>query len=103
MRRTVLECCQRLHISDVKEAIPKGSTAVELAVGEGTLHLIGKLTNLGNGYRYFFLCPLCERPFESLYRKDFGGYACRECLNLIYRSSRTRRRPSAKFSGIAGS
>jgi hypothetical protein len=86
MQKQTLEHCQKLHIRDVRAAIPHRAMRFILQVGHQELGVIGRLTNLKNGYRYFFLCSSCEKPYESLYRKDFGGYECRECLGLVYAS-----------------
>ena len=87
----LVERCQKLHIHDVRGAIPKHSLStllqIEGAFGMQELQIVGSLTNLQNGYRYYFLCPRCEKAYMSLYRRDFGQYACRNCLGLFYASS----------------
>ncbi|MCK5016177.1 MAG: hypothetical protein KAS32_03815 [Candidatus Peribacteraceae bacterium] len=83
--KVLVEDCQRLHISDVKGAIPKDAEYADICINENQkLHLIAKESNLGIGKRYYFLCPYCLKPYENLYKKDFGGYECRKCLDLIY-------------------
>lgn len=39
------------------------------------------------GYRYWFLCPACQRKVALLYY-DHGVFACRHCHNLGYRVQR---------------
>lgn len=42
-----------------------------------------------NGKRLWFVCPLCSRRCESIYRhtdKEIAG--CRNCLNVKYRKQR---------------
>ncbi len=84
MRRPILEQCDRLTIRQVREAIPKNAVAATLRVGEQEIAAIGRLTNLQNGYRYFFLCPRCGKPHESLFRRDLSTWGCPECLDLVY-------------------
>ncbi len=88
---SLIERADRLNIRDVQAAIPQFSLAVTLQLegrfGLQDVQVVGKLTNLGNGYRYYFLCPQCDQAFISLYRQDFGQYACRRCLGLLYASS----------------
>ncbi len=88
MKKQLLEDCQRLHIRDVRDAIPKGAVSAQLEVGTEGIQAIGRLTNLRNGYRYCFLCPKCSKPYESLYKSDFGEWLCRECIGLVYASTR---------------
>jgi hypothetical protein len=87
MKKQILERCHRLHIRDVSAAIPYNATALILDIGKEQLNITGRLTNLKNGYRYFFLCPQCHKPFESLYRRDYSVLLCRYCLGLIYATS----------------
>lgn len=88
MRKPVLENCQRLHIRDVKPAIPRGATSAALQVGVEELSLIGRLTNLKNGHRYFFLCNSCGKPYESLFSSNFSRWKCRACIGAVYASTR---------------
>ncbi len=90
MRKPLIEQCEKLHISDVKDAIPKNALEVTLEVGSQALHVIGKLTNLKNGYRYYFLCNGCGRPYEALYSANFAPYTCRKCLGGVYASTRKK-------------
>ena len=76
---SLIERADRLCIRDVQAAIPKSSVAVTLQF-EGRsaaqeILVIGRLTNLQNGYRYYFVCPECQETFMNLYRRDFGRYA----------------------------
>jgi hypothetical protein len=41
------------------------------------------------GFRYFFLCPRCEKRMRILYFKD-GGFLCRKCMSLGYITQRLR-------------
>lgn len=91
MRKPLLENCQRLRISDVKAAIPLRAASATLDIGPQEIGVIGRLTNLKNGYRYSFLCPQCGRAFESLYRTDLGSWLCRACVGAVYASSRKMR------------
>ncbi len=77
MKKLLIENCQRLHIRDVGFTIPKGAVGAVLDIGKEEIKVIGRLTNLRNGYRYFFLCPVCLKPYESLFMADFGGWLCR--------------------------
>ncbi|TSC57255.1 MAG: hypothetical protein Greene041662_1014 [Candidatus Peregrinibacteria bacterium Greene0416_62] len=97
MRKPLLENCQRLRISDVKGAIPGNSTGAVLEVGSQELSIIGRLTNLGNGFRYCFLCPECRRPYESLYSADLGSWQCRRCVGAVYASTRKIRVESGQY------
>lgn len=87
----LVERTDRLCIRDVQAAIPQHALAVTLQLegrfGLQDVQVVGVLTNLRNGYRYYFLCPECNQAFLSLYRQDFGQYACRRCLGLFYASS----------------
>lgn len=88
---SLIERADRLCIRDVQAAIPKSSLAATLQLegrfGVQDLQIAGMLTNLKNGYRYYFICPRCDEAYSSLYRQDFGQYACRRCLGLFYASS----------------
>lgn len=90
-QNSLVERSDRLRIRDVQAAIPQCSLAATLQLegrfGLQEVQVVGKLTNLGNGYRYYFLCPQCDEAFINLYRQDFGQYACRRCLGLFYASS----------------
>lgn len=90
MKKQLLEDCQRLHMRQVSAAIPKNATSLILDVGKGQLEVIGRLTNLNNGYRYYFLCPKCSKPYESLFISDFGSWLCRVCTGAVYASTRTK-------------
>lgn len=35
-------------------------------------------------YRYWFVCPKCQKKYVSLYIGSNSGFYCRECLNLCY-------------------
>ncbi|OIO55544.1 hypothetical protein AUJ46_01080 [Candidatus Peregrinibacteria bacterium CG1_02_54_53] len=87
MRKPILEQCDRLHIGDVRAAIPNQAIGAVLQVGSQAIKVVGRVTNLKNGYRYFFLCADCQELFESLYSTDFGHFKCRNCLGLMYASS----------------
>lgn len=88
MRKPLLEYCQRLWVGDVKDAIPLHATSAILTVGMQEIGVIGRLTNLRNGYRYCFLCPECGKAYESLYAIDLGSWRCRLCVGLVYASTR---------------
>ncbi|MBU1124119.1 hypothetical protein KJ652_06065 [Patescibacteria group bacterium] len=90
MRKPLIEQCEKLHIRDVKVAIPKNSLEVTLGAGSQILRVIGKLTNLKNGYRYYFLCSYCGKPYEALYSVNFAPYTCRKCLGGVYASTRKK-------------
>jgi len=90
MKKPLVEHCDRLHIRDVKAAIPQNAVEVTLEVGAQTICVVGKITNLGNGYRYFFVCSRCERLYETLYRADLGWFKCRNCIGLVYCSTRKK-------------
>lgn len=87
MTKPLLEQTDRLQIRQIKAAIPRGTVSVTLEVGNEAIQAIGRLTNLKNGYRYFFLCPSCQKPCESLYRRYFSSLRCRTCQGLLYASS----------------
>jgi DNA-directed RNA polymerase subunit RPC12/RpoP len=87
VKKPLVEHCDRLNIRAVKEAIPHNAMEVTLEIGDQIVHVVGRLTNLRNGYRYFFVCSRCGRPYENLYRQDFSEYQCRQCMGLIYASS----------------
>ena len=84
--RHILEESPRLRVRDVRPAIPASAIQATLLVGEQVVEVIGRLTNLHNGYRHHFLCPRCRTPRESLYRRDLSEYACRVCLGLVHAS-----------------
>jgi hypothetical protein len=96
MRKNLVETCQRLHIQDVKSAIPSQATSAVLAIGLQEIGVIGRMTNLRNGYRYCFICPQCGKAYESLYAADFGSWACRVCVGANYASTRKIRVKSAQ-------
>lgn len=87
MKKQLLENCQRLHIRDLHSAIPKGAVTMTLEIGTEEIQVIGRLTNLHNGYRYCFLCPKCHKPHESLCMAYFGGWVCRVCAGVVYAST----------------
>lgn len=40
------------------------------------------------GVRFWFTCPICRKRFSRLYlRSSQGGFLCRICLQLTYRSA----------------
>ena len=88
---SLIERAETLTIHHVRAAIPDSSIAATLQLegrfGVQELQVIGRLTNLQNGYRYYFICPQCQETFMNLYRRDFGQYACRKCIGLLYASS----------------
>jgi hypothetical protein len=84
MHRPIVELCRRLHVREVKAAIPHRALRARLDLNQQQVEVIGRLTNLKNGYRYFFLCPCCGKPHEALYCADFSDYRCRECAGLLY-------------------
>jgi ribosomal protein L37AE/L43A len=90
-QNSLVERTDRLRIRDIQAAIPRYSLAATLQLegrfGLQEVQVVGRLTNLRNGYRYFFLCPQCNQAFINLFRQDFGQYACRRCLGLFYASS----------------
>lgn len=88
MRRPLLENCQRLRIGDVRCAIPSRATGAVLTVGAQEIAVIGRQTNLRNGFRYCFLCPQCDKAYESLYAADLGSWQCRLCIGAVYASTR---------------
>ncbi len=88
MKKQVLEFCQRLRISEVRAAIPPKTTSAILSIGTQEVNVIGRLTNLRNGYRYYFICPKCSNPYENLFMADFGLWVCRVCLGVVYASTR---------------
>jgi hypothetical protein len=88
MKKLLVEQCDRLHIHDVKAAIPYHAQSATLEVGTQVIQVTGRLTNLKNGYRYCFVCIGCRKPYETLYRTDFGEYSCRKCIGLVYWSTR---------------
>lgn len=90
-QNSLIERADRLCIRDVQAAIPFGALTatvqIEGSFGIQELYIFAKRTNLDNGYRYYLLCPQCQKAYLSLYRRDFGQYACRNCLGLLYASS----------------
>ncbi len=88
---SLVERTEKLSARELQAAIPKGAASVSLQVegsfGVQEIQVIGQLTNLGNGYRYYLVCDECGRTYLSLYRRDFGKYSCRNCLGLLYASS----------------
>lgn len=88
MRKPLLEACQRLRVSDVKEAIPFRAVSATLELGDQEVAVLGRVTNLGNGLRYCFSCPLCGKAVESLYAADLGTWQCRVCVGAVYASTR---------------
>lgn len=97
MKKPLVEHCDRLNIRDVKEAIPYNAIEATLEVGEQIVRVVGRLTNLRNGYRYFFVCSRCGKPYETLYRADLGWFECRNCIGCVYASSRKNRVKSAHY------
>ncbi len=85
--RHILETCPRLHIRQVKAAIPAHALSATLQIGSQDVCTVAKLTNLRNGYRYYFRCPRCGTRRETLFRCDFSVFQCRVCLDLVYASS----------------
>ena len=97
MRKPLLENCQRLRVAELKSAIPPKATTAVLEIGKQEVVVIGKLTNLRNGYRYCFLCPECGRAYESLYAADLGAWCCRVCVGAVYASTRKIRVESRQY------
>jgi len=90
MRKHLIEDCDKLSIRDLKAVIPKNVTEITLEVGSQNIIIVGRLTNLKNGYRYFIVCSQCEKPYVALYRTDLGQFECRNCVGLVYCSTRTK-------------
>lgn len=90
MRKPLVEECERLRICDVRAAIPKNAIEATLEIGEHEVRVVGRITNLKNGYRYCFVCYECKRPYESLFRTDFGQFSCRNCTGIVYCSTRKK-------------
>lgn len=97
MPKHLLERCQRLHISEVQDAIPSKATSAVLELNTQEVAVIGRPTNLRNGYRYCFLCPKCDKPYESLYAVDLGSWQCRLCIGAVYASTRKIRVESGHY------
>jgi ribosomal protein L37AE/L43A len=72
----------------VKCAIPENATDVVLVIGAQEIAVVGRITNLRNGFRYCFLCPQCGKAYESLYAADFDSWRCRKCIGAVYASTR---------------
>lgn len=89
-KKLIIENCDRLNISDIKSAIPANATFATLEIGTQILQVIGKLTNLKNGFRYYFLCNDCGKPYEALYSANFAPYKCRNCIGGVYASTRKK-------------
>lgn len=94
MSKLILEHCHRLHIRELKRAIPRRAICADIELESGdtseTVRVTGVLTNLKNGYRHYLLCSRCGRAQMILYRRDFSELACRNCLDLVYASSMKR-------------
>lgn len=90
MRSLLVEHAWQVHIKDMVHAIPTNTIAATITIGSQELEIVGRITNLKNGYRYFFLCPSCGYSHEYLYQKDFSLLACRVCHGLKYSSSMIR-------------
>lgn len=89
--KPLVEDALSLHIRDVREKIPAKAVAATLDLFCG-VHvqeqpIVGRLTNLRNGYRHFFICTRCHRTFEILYCTLSGAWTCRNCAGLVYASS----------------
>lgn len=97
MRKHLLESCQILRVRDVKGAIPSHATSAILTIGAQEIGVVGRLTNLRNGYRYCFACPECGKAYESLYTADLGSWRCRVCVGAVYASTRKIRVKSAYY------
>lgn len=54
------------------------------------------------GYRYYGLCPFCQKRVRSLYLYDKAALACRLCLGMVYFSQNTTlsNRIQAKITSI---
>ena len=81
----------------MKDAIPSKATSTILEVDTQEVAVVGRLTNLRNGYRYFFLCSECGKAFESLYAADLGPWRCRVCIGAVYASTRKIRVESGHY------
>ena len=97
MPKHLLERCQRLHISEVQGAIPSKATSAVLELNTQEVAIIGRPTNLRNGYRYCFRCPQCCKAYESLYAVDLGAWRCRVCVGAVYASTRKIRVESGHY------
>lgn len=55
------------------------------------------------GFRYFWLCPHCNRPIRTLYKAINNDlFLCRKCSNLIYWEQKTHSKAMDKLIKIYG-
>lgn len=88
MSKVTIEECQRISISEV-ELQSYDPSVIE--VNDQTVKITKTRCNLG-GWRYWFVCPMCNRRIGMLYRKPLGSsFLCRHCQNLTYQLTKYRR------------
>lgn len=89
--KSLVEDTPSMRIGDVRTAIPSGALAATIEVffqeEAQEVQVIGRLTNLRNGYLYSFVCVRCQCRFRILYQGFRGEWQCRGCAELIYASS----------------
>lgn len=88
----LVEECQRINISDF---LKSHRSNLKQLVLKTELEVIGIKVLLGtsktgfNGFRFWFICPLCLKKMGVLFIHPINHLiGCRHCLNLEYRKRR---------------
>ena len=91
-KKYLVEQCQEIRMADlvkrVKSKLKKALLQSEIEIEDLNVRLSDSSTGFG-GTRFWFLCPLCSKRIEVLYRHPVSQIlGCRKCLNLDYRKHR---------------
>jgi hypothetical protein len=88
----LVEDCQKIGI---KPFIKRYKSGLRDAMLTSDIEVVGERIGLttskvgNNGYRYFFLCPICNRRVGVLFKHPLSELVgCRLCLGLEYRKRR---------------
>ena len=88
----LVEHCQKININDLLKGIKaewiKTQLQNKIEASGQQLQITATPCHFG-GYRYWFVCPSCNRRSGTLYQKAADGpLLCRNCQDLTYLKSR---------------
>lgn len=88
MKRTLVEECQKLSISKFNLGL---LNVLDVQIHNQAIGLTKTFCNYG-GFRYWFICPNCQKRVGVIYKKPFSDlFLCRLCQDLVYELARYRR------------
>lgn len=77
--------CKKIPIKEVVDFLKENLKHQILEIDGQTVAITVKPSG-NNGYRYWFTCPVCSKPFGILFKHPVSNeMACRKCLKLRYR------------------